>query len=86
MKMSWFSAVIRGVSALCSGEETSFHMNLSGLSCRMLLVFEVIVFCAATRIKVFFLIVALVFEVVVFLSNNPHQGIRSDRCMGVRSS
>ena len=58
--------MIRGVSALFSGEETSSHMNLSDLSCRMLLVFEVVVFCAATRIKAFFLIVALVFEVVVF--------------------
>ena len=85
MKTSWFSAVIRGVSALISGEETSSHMNLSDLSCRMCLVFEVVVFCAATRIKAFFLIVAL-FEVVVFLSNNPHQGILSDRCIRVRSS
>ena len=65
--------VIRGVSALIGGEETSSHMNLSDLSCRMCLVSEVVVFCAATRIKAFLLSITLVFEVVVSKIISPHQ-------------
>ena len=77
LKTSWFSAVIRGVSALIIEEETSSHMNLSDLLHRMILVFEVVIFTIINPYQTFFLIDALEFEVVEFCLFNPLQAFVS---------
>ena len=65
--------MIRGVSALFIVEETSSYMNLSDFPCRMILVFEVVVFTIINPYQTFFLINALEFEAVEFCLFNPLQ-------------